>query len=215
MQEDSPAVNQDGSHDPFCRCSTCAPQVRHLRFECGAVSPSFKGSFEAWVRENVKALKGFALAHRRQDGRYRVISYDLDGQSLSPRMPDGRRSPCLTCPCPKEAGRREVDAKRVDLRGIRRIVVTCYPEEVSAGATRKVAFATPDVARATPRVAGLHGAGQCEKIEHGGRTGYLHGPEDDSPYDVDGLKYCGRCHCWIPPAYSMSESTAPEGHKEE
>lgn len=85
----------------------------------------------------------------------RVIAYDLDGQSLTPRMPNGQVAPCLACPCPKEAGRREVEAKRVDLRGIRRIVVTCYPEEVSApvldgaiekildDATRKVASAPP------------------------------------------------------------------------
>lgn len=25
-------------------------------------------------------------------------------------------------------------------------------------------------------------------------TGYLHESTDDSPYDVDGVRYCGRCH---------------------
>jgi len=84
------------------------------------------------VKGEIKARKGFAVGHQRQDGRYRVIAYDLDGQSLTPRMPNGQTAPCLVCPCPKEAGRREIEAKRVDLRGIRRIVVTCYPEEVSA-----------------------------------------------------------------------------------
>lgn len=42
-----------------------------------------------------------------------------------------------------------------------------------------------------------HGV-DCPKAEHeryGG--GYLHGPDDDSPYDVDGVLYCGRCHGWI------------------
>ena len=127
-----------GSHVVYDQAGAreCGPvdevKQHFLRFACGAVSPPFAGSFRDWVKGEIKARKGFAVGHQRQDGRYRVIAYDLDGQSLSPRMPDGRRSPCLTCPCPKEAGRREVEAKRVDLRGIRRIVVTCYPEEVSA-----------------------------------------------------------------------------------
>lgn len=34
----------------------------------------------------------------------------------------------------------------------------------------------------------------CQKVIHDGRQGYLHGPDDDSPYDVDGVRYCGRCH---------------------
>jgi hypothetical protein len=38
----------------------------------------------------------------------------------------------------------------------------------------------------------VHGA-TCEKKPHV-RSGYLHGEDDDSPYMVDGLKYCGRCH---------------------
>jgi hypothetical protein len=33
----------------------------------------------------------------------------------------------------------------------------------------------------------------CEKMPHTG-TGYLHAPEDDTSYDVDGVNYCGRCH---------------------
>lgn len=34
---------------------------------------------------------------------------------------------------------------------------------------------------------------RCEKVPHSG-TGYLHDEDDDRPYDVDGVKYCGRCH---------------------
>lgn len=34
---------------------------------------------------------------------------------------------------------------------------------------------------------------RCNKILHTG-TGYLHGDNDDTPYDVDGCVYCGRCH---------------------
>lgn len=34
----------------------------------------------------------------------------------------------------------------------------------------------------------------CYKVDHIG-DGYLHSADDDSPYDVDGCRYCGRCHC--------------------
>ena len=42
-----------------------------------------------------------------------------------------------------------------------------------------------------------HGV-NCEKQDHGDRTGHLHGATDDGPYGVDGLKYCGRCHWSLP-----------------
>ncbi len=38
----------------------------------------------------------------------------------------------------------------------------------------------------------LHGL-TCQKRAHTG-TGYLHGEDDDTPYAVDGVSYCGRCH---------------------
>lgn len=42
-----------------------------------------------------------------------------------------------------------------------------------------------------------HGV-NCPKVKHlDQRSGYLHGPDDDRPYDVDGVIYCGRCHGWI------------------
>jgi hypothetical protein len=34
---------------------------------------------------------------------------------------------------------------------------------------------------------------ECKKVAHIG-SGYLHQSYDDSPYDVDGMYYCGRCH---------------------
>lgn len=40
-----------------------------------------------------------------------------------------------------------------------------------------------------------HGV-NCPKAPHGA-GGFLHLPEDDGPYDVDGVKYCGRCHSWL------------------
>ena len=45
-----------------------------------------------------------------------------------------------------------------------------------------------------PQAVMTHGM-NCSKAEHHeGETGYLHGPDDNSPYDVDGVIYCGRCH---------------------
>jgi hypothetical protein len=41
----------------------------------------------------------------------------------------------------------------------------------------------------------VHGI-SCKKKPHV-RSGYLHGEDDDTPYNVDGLKYCGRCHTAI------------------
>ena len=38
-----------------------------------------------------------------------------------------------------------------------------------------------------------HGEGHCLKVPHT-RKGYLHGEDDDTPYDVDHVPYCGRCH---------------------
>lgn len=35
----------------------------------------------------------------------------------------------------------------------------------------------------------------CRKAPHDNPDGgYLHGEDDDTPYDVDGALYCGRCH---------------------
>ena len=36
----------------------------------------------------------------------------------------------------------------------------------------------------------------CKKVVHLG-GGYLHDADDDSPYEVDMLVYCGRCHEWL------------------
>lgn len=41
-----------------------------------------------------------------------------------------------------------------------------------------------------------HGV-DCQKVPHIG-TGHLHMANDDTPYDVDGVWYCGRCHVFLP-----------------
>jgi len=43
--------------------------------------------------------------------------------------------------------------------------------------------------------ASKHGI-DCPKVPHFGE-GYLHAKDDDSPYSVDGVIYCGRCHGWM------------------
>jgi hypothetical protein len=35
----------------------------------------------------------------------------------------------------------------------------------------------------------------CQKAPHNDPSGgYLHAEDDDKPFDVDGVMYCGRCH---------------------
>jgi hypothetical protein len=43
------------------------------------------------------------------------------------------------------------------------------------------------------RTAVVHGQ-TCVKQQHALGGAYLHSAVDDSPYDVDGCRYCGRCH---------------------
>jgi hypothetical protein len=44
----------------------------------------------------------------------------------------------------------------------------------------------------------VHGI-NCEKKPHfSSRGGYLHSEDDDTPYFVDGVRYCGRCHEALP-----------------
>lgn len=42
----------------------------------------------------------------------------------------------------------------------------------------------------------IHGK-NCKKQVHLW-PGYAHSEDDDSPYDVDGVSYCGRCHLVMP-----------------
>jgi hypothetical protein len=39
----------------------------------------------------------------------------------------------------------------------------------------------------------VHGV-NCPQVAHTIATGYLHAPDDDRAYNVDGVNYCGRCH---------------------
>ncbi len=42
----------------------------------------------------------------------------------------------------------------------------------------------------------MHGH-NCQKVEHIFKIGYMHSEDDDTPYDVDGVTYCGRCHTFL------------------
>lgn len=45
-------------------------------------------------------------------------------------------------------------------------------------------------------IAITHGV-NCPKYAHSNVGGYLHADDDDTPYSVDGVMYCGRCHHWL------------------
>ena len=57
---------------------------------------------------------------------------------------------------------------------------------------------TPEDKPIRPEI--IHGKTCCKEIHRLGRAGYMHGPEDDSPYyvEINGPMYCGRCHEVLP-----------------
>lgn len=50
---------------------------------------------------------------------------------------------------------------------------------------------------------------RCRKEPHEARGGYLHAEDDDTPYYVDGLRYCGRCHHFLDEGESHRAAPAP------
>jgi hypothetical protein len=53
---------------------------------------------------------------------------------------------------------------------------------------------TPDCEATSNEV--QHGI-TCQKVPHA-NEGYMHADGDDTPYEVDGVRYCGRCHFAMP-----------------
>lgn len=45
-----------------------------------------------------------------------------------------------------------------------------------------------------------HGVDCAEAHHEPNTSGYLHQSGDNSPYYVDGVRYCGRCHEYFPEA---------------
>src|SRR5690606_31033999 len=95
--------------------------------------------------------------------------------------------PALSCPDCGAVFRRRVVERSVTLpAGCHR----SHPhEDMNAECERKTEMAR------WQNMTGQHGR-DCPKVEHVA-GGYLHTADDDRPYDVDGLMYCGRCHAWI------------------
>ena len=48
----------------------------------------------------------------------------------------------------------------------------------------------------------------CQKVRHNEHSAYMHPPDDDGPYSVDGVKYCGRCHTYMSWAWCMEGERA-------
>lgn len=63
----------------------------------------------------------------------------------------------------------------------------------------------PSECRITPVRHGVN----CKKAIHYGE-GYLHGEGDDSPYLVDGIRHCGRCHAYLEVREMMPLPEPPE-----
>ena len=75
-----------------------------------------------------------------------------------------------------------------------------YPDAHSLSeAKRWKALGKPVTSEVTGPQEPVHGE-TCIKALHVG-SGYLHGEDDDKPYDVDHVKYCGRCHSALPAAH--------------
>ncbi len=51
----------------------------------------------------------------------------------------------------------------------------------------------------------------CAKVLHDVmKVGWLHAADDDSPYDIDGVAYCGRCHVAMAAHPAVSAPRVPE-----
>lgn len=107
----------------------------YLLFECGARLPQ-----EGFLRESwEKSAQAEGSKPRKKDGRYRLVVFDSQGKNYTrPRTPGGNTAPCLGCPFPTKAGRKEVECMSENHDPSRpvsvqmRIVIMCYPEEVTA-----------------------------------------------------------------------------------
>jgi len=133
---------------------TAQPKRGYLQFDCGARSVTFN------LNDAIDSFELFSLREqkrRKKDGRYSIVVFDSAGYPHNPTFEDGRRAPCLSCPCRRSSGRKQIDAMPEPERSFR-VMITCYPQEVyvpgqvSDGSDSSPS-ATADVAGATPRVA--------------------------------------------------------------
>ncbi len=66
-------------------------------------------------------------------------------------------------------------------------------DQIIMGRVRRAADTLQILARTSRLDPDITHGVNCEKKPHV-RTGQLHGESDDTPFDVDGVMYCGRCH---------------------
>lgn len=110
---------------------------------------------------------------------------------------------------------REALAELVALKDIKECAERCWPgdpegpELLREYSTRKdAAWIAARLALTAPEQSPADGGQEtwhsmvvhgvtCEKVAHT-RDGHLHAEDDDTPYDVDGVSYCGRCHRSLP-----------------
>lgn len=49
----------------------------------------------------------------------------------------------------------------------------------------------------------------CEKVPHDPARAYLHRADDDGPYWMDNVQYCGRCHAYLPSPWDRAVPLHP------
>ena len=117
-------------------------------------------------------------------------------------------SPCPFCGDIRPAQVEEVEMK-YDPPNLFVAACQCCGAQGPSAITRGAAIVMWDERRApgetraftdlADKLAGhiTHGI-DCPKSPHRVAGGYEHGEDDDGPYFVDGVKYCGRCHIYRP-----------------
>lgn len=99
---------------------------------------------------------------------------------------DRREAQFFTGTVPQNTPLEHVSGKMRD--DILKAIQTAGEREIKA--TEK---STPAIGK-LPKWEVRHGE-TCKKNLHRSNSfAYLHSPDDDGPYDVDGVTYCGRCH---------------------
>lgn len=103
-----------------------------------------------------------------------------------------------------DAERRTLEICATELRALRRLWPWPLPADAPLEREHRRVLKDTDLREVDAVLAALDRARCPPKTGHGVDcfkephwvvgTAYLHGAEDDTPYDVDGVAYCGRCH---------------------
>lgn len=113
---------------------TMSKSLTYLRFDCGARLPA-----SGYIKAGHEWGTNAKYVHEKQngppprkDGRYRCVVFDMNGGISVPKLEDGRSAPCLSCPCRRSAGTKELRCMPEDPRHGWRFMVVCYPRELTA-----------------------------------------------------------------------------------